>query len=188
MPDDTLWSCWISQYIDELIEMSLKSGLKFLLEICSHANLGLIKTTAKCAVYVWCSSQTIKDGGIISGLCNILAHIQITHYQLDIWKKRYFISLSCKCLLYSETFPDSKFHGANMGPTWVLSAPDGPHVGLTNLAIRVINHIYISDLKLAGSSYGPLMHCFSTLWNAQSNWERFITVTSCDPAAATGPL
>ena len=25
--------------------------------------------------------------------------------------------------------PDSKIHGANMGPTWVLSAPDGPHVG-----------------------------------------------------------
>ena len=24
--------------------------------------------------------------------------------------------------------PDSKVHGANMGPTWVLSAPDGPHV------------------------------------------------------------
>ena len=32
--------------------------------------------------------------------------------------------------------PDSKLHGANMGPTWVLSAPDGPHVGPTNLAIR----------------------------------------------------
>ena len=26
-------------------------------------------------------------------------------------------------------FPDNKVHGANMGPTWVLSAPDGPHVG-----------------------------------------------------------
>ena len=25
--------------------------------------------------------------------------------------------------------PDSKVHGANMGPTWVLSAPGGPHVG-----------------------------------------------------------
>ena len=25
-------------------------------------------------------------------------------------------------------FPDSKVHGPNMGPTWVLSAPDGPHV------------------------------------------------------------
>ena len=31
--------------------------------------------------------------------------------------------------------PDSKVHGANMGPNWVLSAPDGPHVGLMNLAI-----------------------------------------------------
>ena len=32
--------------------------------------------------------------------------------------------------------PDSKDHGANMGPTWVLSAPGGPHVGPINLAIR----------------------------------------------------
>ena len=34
-------------------------------------------------------------------------------------------------------FPDSKVHGANMGPTWVLSAPGGPYVGPINLAIRV---------------------------------------------------
>ena len=32
--------------------------------------------------------------------------------------------------------PDSKVHGANMGPTWVLSAPDGSHVRPMNLAIR----------------------------------------------------
>ena len=32
--------------------------------------------------------------------------------------------------------PDSKVHGAIMGPTWVLSAPDEPHVGPMNLAIR----------------------------------------------------
>ena len=25
-------------------------------------------------------------------------------------------------------YPDSKVHRANMGPTWVLLAPDGPHV------------------------------------------------------------
>ena len=36
-----------------------------------------------------------------------------------------------------DVFPDSKVHGANMGPIWVLSAPDGPHVGPMNLAIRV---------------------------------------------------
>ena len=34
-------------------------------------------------------------------------------------------------------FPDSKVHGANMGPTWVLSDPDEPHVVSMNLAIRV---------------------------------------------------
>ena len=34
-------------------------------------------------------------------------------------------------------FPDSKVLGVNMGPTWVLAAPDGPHVGPMNLAMRV---------------------------------------------------
>ena len=34
--------------------------------------------------------------------------------------------------------PDSKVHVANMGPTWVLSPPNGPHVGPINLAIRVM--------------------------------------------------
>ena len=49
------------------------------------------------------------------------------------------ISTSNFCLLFPRHgYPDSKVHGANMGPTWVLSAPDGPHIGPTNLAIRVI--------------------------------------------------
>ena len=34
-------------------------------------------------------------------------------------------------------YPDSKVYGANMGPSWDLSASDGPHVGPMNLAIRV---------------------------------------------------
>ena len=39
-----------------------------------------------------------------------------------------------------DDIPESKFHGANMGPTWVMSAPDGPHGGPMNLAIR--DHLY----------------------------------------------
>ena len=35
-----------------------------------------------------------------------------------------------------QQVPDSKVHGANMGPTWVLSVPDGPYVGPMNLTIR----------------------------------------------------
>ena len=36
----------------------------------------------------------------------------------------------------NDTNPDNKVHGANIRPTWVLSAPDGPHVGPMSLAIR----------------------------------------------------
>ena len=39
---------------------------------------------------------------------------------------------------FDRSYPDNNFHGAHMGPTWVLSAPDGSHVGPMNLAIRVI--------------------------------------------------
>ena len=34
-------------------------------------------------------------------------------------------------------YPDNKVQGANMGPIWVLSAPDGPHIGPMNFAIWV---------------------------------------------------
>ena len=35
-----------------------------------------------------------------------------------------------------HVIPNNKVHGTKMGPTWVLSAPDRPHVGPMNLAIR----------------------------------------------------
>ena len=47
------------------------------------------------------------------------------------------VSIVTKSNFYRNPYPDSKVHGANMGPTWVLSALDGPHVGPMNLAIRV---------------------------------------------------
>ena len=50
--------------------------------------------------------------------------------------------------------PDSKVHVANMGPTWVLSAPDGPQVVPMNLAIG--DHICV-----------PFLICFIPL-NCQS--------------------
>ena len=38
---------------------------------------------------------------------------------------------------YLQRYPDSKVHGANMGPTWGQQDPGGPHVGPMNLTIRV---------------------------------------------------
>ena len=58
-------------------------------------------------------------------------------------------------------YPDSKVHGANMGPTWVLSAPNRPHVGPMNLAIRVgcpfhLARFYRTDLFVQGPPAWPL--------------------------------
>ena len=39
--------------------------------------------------------------------------------------------------------PDSKVHEDNMGPNWVLSAPDGPRVGSMYLAIREL--LFVSE-------------------------------------------
>ena len=46
-------------------------------------------------------------------------------------------------------YPDNKVHEANMGPTWVLSAPGRPHAGPMNLAIWIVNiYLVTSDNKL----------------------------------------
>ena len=58
----------------------------------------------------------------------------------------------------SNTVPDSKVHGANMGPTRVLSAPDGPHVGPMSLAIRGVV---------------PLHHC--QFYSKSSQWTSHIS-------------
>ena len=53
--------------------------------------------------------------------------------------------------------PDSKVHGANMGPTWVLSAPVGPHVGPMKLAIRVVAQDRVSQTAgMHELQHGPL--------------------------------
>ena len=40
---------------------------------------------------------------------------------------------------HNQVYPDNKVHGANMGPTWVLPAPDGPHISPMNRVLRVAN-------------------------------------------------
>ena len=65
------------------------------------------------------------------------------------------------------TYPDNKIHGANMGTTWVLSVPDGPHVGPINIASRVMSSLQLhyiiscqekSLLYVAGASNLQLHH------------------------------
>ena len=105
------------------------------------------------------------DGGTRSislALCDGIPSVDALHIGPVIWsccifsvvsvnmllKKRtncrWFVTQSFSCvatlmIAYADTeriIPDNKVHGTNMGPTWVLSAPAGPHVGPMNLAIR----------------------------------------------------
>ena len=48
----------------------------------------------------------------------------------DRWGVLFLLPLGC----FFE-YSDSNVHGVNMGPSWILSAPDGPHVAPRNLAI-----------------------------------------------------
>ena len=70
-------------------------------------------------------------------------------------------------IYYLQYFPDSKVHGANMGPIWGRQDPDGPHVCPTNLAIWVVIWCLISEVRLVWESYRrftpthPLLLCTS---------------------------
>ena len=95
--------------------------------------------------------------------------------------------------------PDSKVHGANMGPTWVLLAPDGPHVGPRNLAIRgyinlkyavpnvttrVYVYVYIYVYIYTELIYGTKTSMFSILWQHAMHYIVEIT----QKLSMTGPL
>ena len=80
--------------------------------------------------------------------------ITLFKFSTHLDSKRCIIDQSYPCFFYFNDFLNlqtlwgyatlykllgNKVHGANMGPTWVLSAPDGPHVGPMNLAVRVVS-------------------------------------------------
>ena len=64
----------------------------------------------------------------------------------DLLSRPHEITTVCSCCTMMTQWhgntPDSKVHGANMGPTWVPSVPGGPHVGLMNLAIWDFTHYW----------------------------------------------
>ena len=57
---------------------------------------------------------------------------------IELTKYTSYITNTGKQWATYSAYPDSKVHGANMGPIWVLSAPDGAHIGPMNFALRVL--------------------------------------------------
>ena len=73
--------------------------------------------------------------------------------------------------LCHSNFPDSKVHGANMGPTWVLSSPGGPHVGPMNIAIREY-HVVLPISANTGLDTG--LCCLTTTGPYPNQWRLII--------------
>ena len=72
-------------------------------------------------------------------------------------------------ILFGKYYPDNKVHGANMGPNWVLSAPDGPHAGPMHLAIRVgfsKCSFYFPNILCTEHQYGT----HRSVWWMGSKW------------------
>ena len=73
-------------------------------------------------------------------------------------------------------------HGANMGPTWVLSSPGGPHVDPMNLAIWVIHTLTFPHLGIDGRDNAGGFKCISVELAIQEllicSWAQSITMTS----------
>ena len=70
-------------------------------------------------------------------MCGIIKQYYVMK-DLDILNSTLLITYTInkkRVHLISMAIPDSKVQGANMGPTLVLSAPDGPHAGPLNIAI-----------------------------------------------------
>ena len=65
------------------------------------------------------------------------------NFEVSIIVRLINLNKQSSCRWFDPPPPDSKVQGANMGPTWVLSAPDGPHFGPMNLGIRAMMLVWL---------------------------------------------
>ena len=104
--------------------------------------------------FTYCYTRIQKELAHLHSYSKLLLHIIGKIHAFGVFIMPLLISPKLgKCNYSLESNPDSKVHGANMGPTWVLSAPDGPHDGPTNLAIRE------ADLVVCGVKLHSILQC-----------------------------
>ena len=72
-----------------------------------------------------------------------------------------------------QLIPDSNVHGVNKGPTWILSAPDGPHVGPWTL--------------LSGIHWKPPVVTAPALSSLVAPWVATTTTSAATKAAVLAP-
>ena len=83
---------------------------------------------------------------------------------------------------FASNSQDSKVNGANMGLTWILSAPDGPHVGPMNLAIRE-EAFSLGGRRMSVKVSRFISHCLfkpcTSQQQQQQNHQSFVLLVIC---------
>ena len=76
------------------------------------------------------------DNEISRNLTAIVSKLQTLKKQ-KLWGTvtKLFLSSFLRDSILAHQSPDSKVHGANMGPIWGRQDPGGPHVGPMNFVI-----------------------------------------------------
>ena len=111
---------------NELDLWNLHTLLWYGLPTCDmHSSTSVYLFSSLCII-LRCHFSLLKYH-VCSTMCShfCFAFLWFGHNNLSFWSRTWFI-----------TIPDSKVHGANMGPIWGRQDPGGPHVGPMNLAIR----------------------------------------------------
>ena len=109
---------------------------------CEALVLSLLLAWTSCSLFDKTSGYGRDATAFMWRHCNVTVRShrccaeQIDVYRLRAWRITRGHGGSYRCIVH-ENYPDSKVHGANMGPIWGRQDPGGPHVGHTNLAILV---------------------------------------------------
>ena len=106
----------------------------------------------------------------------------------EVSAANHFLNIIRKTRGQYKIYSDSKVHGSNMGLTWVMSAPDGPHVGPMDLTIMVsyTSMQYVQGsvercaLKYFVTHPGWVMHIF--VRKIKYHWFRYWFVTWSTPS------
>ena len=91
------------------------------------------KKTSKLHITGLCAGNSPGTGDFPAQMASNAENVSIW------WHHHAMLNLIYNYFWPRQSLPDSKVHGAYMGPTWVLSAPAGPHIGPMNLAIKAVS-------------------------------------------------
>ena len=132
-------------------------------ETSSHSHISMLsfaqKTSFLCALFFFLQVSAVLSNHISSVFILNFGHIILCEYNIcsysiisfvqntttswqensfcitSLWENNPPVTSRFPSQRASNVEPDSKVHGANMGPIWGRQDPGGPHVGHMNFAI-----------------------------------------------------